>query len=273
MPCDQIAAEGLAERYLLGQLSEEEQVAFERHYFDCERCFGELQTLEAMRAELRENAATSVRTARRVWWPAWLGAAAAVVLAAGIGFWLMRPGQETRPPPPDRAAAPVAVSPPPVGEAPTPPVQTPAVSIAELARFEPPPYTPVVLRGPEDEARRMFLAAMEHYRRGEHLQAIDGLRAAAGKDRGAADAGFFLGVSLLLTGQQERGVAELQRTVALGDSPYLEEAYFYLAKGLLQKGDVSGARRALRAMIALGGDHQREAKQLLGQVERIRTGR
>jgi anti-sigma factor RsiW len=57
MPCDQIAAEGLAERYLLGQLSEQHQAAFERHYFDCERCFGELQTLGAMRAELRGAAA------------------------------------------------------------------------------------------------------------------------------------------------------------------------------------------------------------------------
>jgi len=60
MPCDQIAAEGLAERYLLGQLSEQDQAAFERHYFDCERCFGELQTLEAMRAELRGSAAPTV---------------------------------------------------------------------------------------------------------------------------------------------------------------------------------------------------------------------
>ena len=57
MPCDQIAAEGLAERYLLGQLRRQDQAAFERHYFDCERCFGKLQTLEAMRAELRGSAA------------------------------------------------------------------------------------------------------------------------------------------------------------------------------------------------------------------------
>jgi anti-sigma factor RsiW len=60
MPCDQIAAEGLAERYLLGQLREHDQAAFERYYFDCERCFGDLQTLEAMRAELRGFAAPAM---------------------------------------------------------------------------------------------------------------------------------------------------------------------------------------------------------------------
>jgi TolA-binding protein len=275
MPCDQIAAEGVAERYLLGQLGEEEQAALERHYFDCERCFGELQTLEAMQAELRQNAATSVRAARRAWRPARVGAAAAVVLATGVGFWVMRPAQETRSTPPNSAAGPVAVSPPPVGEAPapTPPVQTPAVSVGELARFEPPPYVPAVLRGPEDEARRLFQAAMAHYVRGDHAQAIDGLRRAAGMDPAAADASFFLGVCLLLAGQPKAGVTELGRTIALGDSPYVEEAHFYRAKGLLQMGDVSAASRELRAMIALGGDHQREAKQLLGQVERVRTGR
>ena len=72
MPCDQIAAEGLAERYLLGQLSEQDQAAFERHYFDCESCFNELKTLEAMRAEVRGTAATpTANVTKRAWWPVW----------------------------------------------------------------------------------------------------------------------------------------------------------------------------------------------------------
>ena len=67
-----IAAEGIAERYLLGQLNEPEQAAFERHYFDCESCFSELKTLEAMRAEVRDTAATPTpHVTRRVWWSVW----------------------------------------------------------------------------------------------------------------------------------------------------------------------------------------------------------
>lgn len=66
------AAEGIAERYLLGQLNEPEQAAFERHYFDCESCFNELKTLEAMRAEVRDAAATPTpHVTKRVWWPVW----------------------------------------------------------------------------------------------------------------------------------------------------------------------------------------------------------
>jgi len=110
---------------------------------------------------------------------------------------------------------------------------------------------------------------MVRYVKGDYREAIDGLRKAANLDPSAADASFFLGVSMLLTGQPKDGVAELRRTTALGASPYLEEAYFYLAKGSLQMGDVTATRRALRSMIALGGDRQREAKELLGQLDRV----
>ena len=49
LSCDQIAAHAFAERYLLGELSEPERDAYERHYFDCERCFHELTTVGAVR--------------------------------------------------------------------------------------------------------------------------------------------------------------------------------------------------------------------------------
>jgi hypothetical protein len=279
MSCEVIAAQGVAERYLLGQLNEPEQEAFERHYFGCDRCFDELKTLEAMRAELSGTAATSAaRATRQAWWPVWLGAATAGVLIAAIGFWMMRPNRETRLTPGPGAARPVASSPPAVAAPPappltTPPVSTPAVSIAELARFDPPTYTPPVLRGPEDDARRAFREAMTLYGRGDHRGAIAGLRKSASLDPSAADASFFLGVSQLLAGQPKEGVAELRRTVALGASPYLEEAYLYLAKGSLQLRDVDGGRRALRSMIALGGDRQREAKELLTQIDRVGSNR
>ena len=37
----------------MGRLSEEDRDAFEEHYFECARCFDELQTLQAIREELR----------------------------------------------------------------------------------------------------------------------------------------------------------------------------------------------------------------------------
>ena len=271
MSCEVIAAQGIAERYLLGQLDETDQAAFEQHYFECTRCFDELKTLEAMRAGL--HAPSPALAARRAWWPVWLGAAAAAILIAAI-VWQSRP-VDTGPRSPEIAAKPVEIpAQPSAAPAPEPPaVARPAVALTELARFDPPRYVPPVLRGLEDDARRAVQAAMPHYARGDYRQAIAGLRKATGLDPTASDASFFLGVSLLLTGQTDAGVAELQRTVALGASPYLEEAYYYLAKGLLQRGDVTAARRALQSMIGLNGDHQREAKLLLSQIERAVPGR
>jgi hypothetical protein len=274
LSCQHFAAGAFAERYLLGELSESERDDYECHFFDCEHCFHELTTVGALRTEL--NAAGLAKVdglppSERRWWPAWLAAA---LIVLGIGLWTMWPVREPGPASAISAIEPTPSPPAPVATSPAPPAPIePPVSLSTLARFEPPPYDAPVLRGPEDEAKKLFRTAMEHYLRGDHKQAIDGLRLATGHDPRASDAGFFLGVSLLLTKQSQAGITELRRTIALGDSPYLEEAHFYLAKGLLQVGDVNAAKRQLRAMIALGGDRQREAKQLLSQVERVRQER
>jgi hypothetical protein len=281
LSCDHIAAQEFAERYLLSQLSELERDAYERHFFDCEGCFHELTTVRALQAGLDARAVPSSGPSpdpQRRWWPVWLAAAAVIV--TGIGLWTMRSAREVEPASVTSAIEPAAPPRAPITAAPAPPapssqpsqVDTP-VSLEALARFEPPPYNAPVLRGTENEARKLFQAAMTHYLAGAHTRAVEGLRSATAKDPRAADAGFFLGVSLLLTKQTQAGITELKRTIALGDTPYLEEAHFYLAKGLLQAGDASAASRELRAMIALKGDRQREATQLLSQIERVRKAR
>ena len=271
MSCDEIEAHGVAERYLLAELAEPDRDAYERHFFDCVRCFQALTTVSALRTQLNaaDSPPSSSRPSSAPRW--WLAAAAGVAL--GVGLWAMWPTGQADAPPLLTSADPTGIAKPPEAPAilPSPARgETPPPALTELARFSPPTYTPAVLRGPEDEAHRLFVAAMANYVRGEHRLARDGLRSAAGKNPGATDAAFFHGVCLLLTGQPRPGIAELRRTVALGNSPYLEEAHFYLAKGLLQVGDVDSARRELRTMIALGGDRQREAKQLLNQIDRLK---
>jgi anti-sigma factor RsiW len=265
MSCDEIAAHAVAERYLLAELSEPDRDAYEHHYFSCERCFQELTTLGALRNELTAAGPPAIGSSppsQRGLWPGWLGVAAVLVLGAGL--WTMRPVRQAGPPPGTGAIEPTATPQATVAATPPPPRPVePAVTLAALASFAPPPYVAPVLRGSEDEARKLFHAAMVLYTAGAHERAVDGLRAAASKDRLAADASFFLGVSLLLTRQTEAGITELKRTIALGDSPYLE----------LQMGDVSAASRELRSMIALGGDRQLEAKQLLSQIDRARKER
>jgi hypothetical protein len=268
MSCATIGAQDVAGRYLAGTLSESERDAYERHYFDCQQCF------DALRLAGTTRVASPAIPARR-WWPPWLAAAAVVVI--GVGMWSARATPDAGPPPPvtsgQPAAGPQSSGVPPVVPPAPPPEDPSPSSLIELARFAPPPHEQPVLRGPEHEAQFLFVAALEHYAHRQYRPAIDGLRSAISKDPAAPGPSFFLGVCLLLTGRTQAGITELRRTIALGDSPYFEEAHFYLAKGLLQAGDAAAARRELRTMIALDGDHRSEAKQLLSQIDRVRPGR
>jgi len=75
---------------------------------------------------------------------------------------------------------------------------------------------------------------------------------------------------LLLTGEPEAAIAQLRRTIALGESPYLEEARFYLAKAYLRRGELQAAESELRKTVELRGDREKEARELLQNVEAIR---
>ena len=57
MDCARVAREEIAERYVVGGLSDEDRNAFEEHYFECARCFEELEALQAIQAELRRPGA------------------------------------------------------------------------------------------------------------------------------------------------------------------------------------------------------------------------
>jgi anti-sigma factor RsiW len=92
MDCSIVVRNELAERYLLGELSPAEQEWYEKHFFDCERCFMELRSLQAIQDTLR--AVPPVVPARRKefapnpWWK-WIAAGA--VAASLVGAVLLRP--------------------------------------------------------------------------------------------------------------------------------------------------------------------------------------
>jgi tetratricopeptide (TPR) repeat protein len=142
-------------------------------------------------------------------------------------------------------------------------------ALAELAAFEPPPYTPVRLRGSADVAGERFLRAMEPYAKGDYRAALVGLAAAAELDPRAPHAVFFLGACYLLTDQPDAAIRAFQRAIALGDSPYLEGAHFYLAKALLRKGELAAAAAELHKTVHRKGELESRAQELLAQVERL----
>lgn len=263
MDCDRIMKEEITEKYLLGRLSETEQESFEEHFFECSRCFAEVETYRALQAELKQ-AAPAIRAEPAIrphsfWRWAWAPAAALALLVVGVGWWLRRPA-----PAPVQPPSPVAQK-----SAPQPAPPAPGPSLTELAQVQPPNYTPAILRGAEDEATQRFRAAMRHYVKGDYAAAIPGLRTASKLNPQASDMNFFLGICYLMTDETDAAIERLRRTVALGDSPYLEDTHFYLAKCYLRKNDLPAARNELENTVQLQGEHEGESRGLLKQVERV----
>lgn len=233
MSCPGVEPVDAADRYVRGQLSEQERDAFELHFFDCSRCLDEVRMLLAVRRELSRSGGRGLSWARRVL-P--LAAAAALVLVSVLGtlWWTHRPAE-----------------------------------LSALARIDPPPYEEIRLRGTAGPSAEAFRDAMRYYVAGDYDRAIPGLEAALKTSGGADHVRFFLGVSHLLAGDGERAIAEL-RQVSESESPFAEESGYYLAKALIGEGELRQARETLRDVVAAGGAKAREAERLLERLEDLR---
>jgi tetratricopeptide (TPR) repeat protein len=291
--CAWIGRDEIFEDYVRDALRPEDRDAFEAHYFACAACAGRLETYQALQAELAalpaEASAEAPARAQARGWPwrrALVPLGASLVLLAVAALWV-------RPPAPTAPESTVAVAParPPAVAAPpaepSMPEQKPAaakdqparpaaplvVALSVLARVEPPLYVPLALRGGRDEAAEAFDAAMRLYAAGDYAGAIPGLRAAADLNPEAPRTLFFLAACLLLTGDTGGAAEGFERAIALGDSPYLEDARFYLAKARLRQGRVTAAREELRQVASLRGRLEQDARRLLGQLDALAAGK
>ncbi|MDH4270679.1 MAG: hypothetical protein OEW18_01750 [Candidatus Aminicenantes bacterium] len=251
MDCDQIEREEIIEKYLTGRLGRTEQAEFESHYFSCSKCLQKLQVSRLLQEKLWEKGETilpqtqkpdRVRTGRRAW--AYSAAAMVLIVAAAALWWQFRTsggkqaGTEKAPP-----------------------------SLSMLARIEPPLYIQMALRGAADEATMRFRTGMKCYVEGRYREAIPDLRTAAELNPERASIRFFLGICLLLTEKTNEGIEELRKTISAGDSAYLEEAHFYLAKAFLGKRDIGGAKEELNWVLEKGSNMKEEAARILTQLQ------
>ena len=296
-PCTWTVRDDVFEAYVRGALSATEREAFEDHYFVCATCLAKLRAYEGFRAELNAlptetPAARPVRTWRWRW--ALVPVAAGLVLVASVALWLrgsplvapksdvaVAPAFQTAPgaspaapsAPGVPVAAPVVAQPGQTAPAPKQPKQPPAspvvVALSVLARVEAAPYAPAVLRGPHDEAAAKFDAAMRPYIKRDYAAAIPGLDAAAALSPDVPQYAFFLGVCHLMTDHVALAVVCLQKAIAIGESPYLEDAHFYLAKARLRQGDIPAARDELERTIERQGRLEADARRLLAQVNAL----
>jgi len=137
----------------------------------------------------------------------------------------------------------------------------PADRLQELARFEAPAY----LSAPKEPGG--FAPSMQEYSTRNYAGAIPGLRSVAAAHPDFVPARFYLGICMLLTNDRAGGVEQLRGVIAGPASPWVERARFYLAKALLAEGDRHGAQQQLDMIIAVQGDLEQEARELLAETQ------
>jgi TolA-binding protein len=257
MDCTRVAADEIADQYLLGHLSEADRAAYESHFFVCERCIDELRTLESLRTELQQTmpveSAEPVRRRRHSW--VWAAAA-----AAGLALpFVMWSGARLLAPTSDRDRTAVMLTAPQLP--PTPAQDTGLAALAELSRIEPPPYLSLTVRSEED-ARIRFEAAMTAYTRGEYATAATALEEVVSLQPSNTRALFFLGISYLMVDRADAATTVLQRCAAAGDPVYSDEARYFMAKALLRKGDRTGAAAALDVVVRSNSPRADDARRL-----------
>lgn len=94
MTHEEIERRDIAEEYIRGRLNAQERAAFEDHYFACDACFENVQRLQQFAAGIHDAAQTgALPPLTNTNWlqPAfYAAAAAAVAMAAGLGWTLLR---------------------------------------------------------------------------------------------------------------------------------------------------------------------------------------
>jgi TolA-binding protein len=221
------------------------------HVALCGSCRADYEDLHAFRQSLQGRQVIPFparKESRRT--PVIAIAAAAMIAAVALSWWgLRREGNRQLPAPPASASSAAPAS----------------EAFDLLARVDPPPYRASTLRATPSDPERAFRDAMKLYAQGDYRAALPALQSAAALDA-AAGPHFYLGICQLVAGDASGAAAEFERVIALGDSPYLEKAQFFLAKARLRQKDGNGAAKALEAAIALHGDYEDQARALLRRL-------
>lgn len=261
MDCPTSAGHDTAEAYVAGTLPDDEQEAFERHFYGCAACLAQVQTLQDVRDRLA-SVPPVPRAADPRWQAApWLGLALAAGVMAVGGWWWQHGGLRPSPAPTPSAAPPSAAE---------PALEAPGRRsvLARLATVVPPRYVPPTVPG-QTPAAGSADEAMAHYAAGRYDRAAGALQVLS--DARPTDPGlaFFWGISELVIGHTDAAREGLTRAIAAGAPPYADEARFYLAKAYLADDAVDLARLELQYAVSRDAGPEGEAQRILAALDRL----
>jgi hypothetical protein len=262
--CTGLPAEQNVEAYLLGNLPEDEATRFEDHYFDCEVCLAQVESLQAARKVLQMPPRKPVK--RPIPWPVRagiLGAIAATLVLGYLGFH-----SAYRPTQPNVAETPAAPLGKPASGAPgssaTPKTPTPAATPALLADLKLPVFHAPNLRGESGDPH--YDAGMKAYAGQDCPAAMKSLVLVPAGDEDALAARFYANVCRMHDGDMAGAAKGLKSVADAGDSPQQEASLYYLAQIALTRNDQAAAQKYLVSTIALRGDFEKRARTELKSI-------
>jgi len=138
-------------------------------------------------------------------------------------------------------------------------------SIADLT---PTPYAYSALRSGGNEKEERFARAMEKYLAEDYAGASKALTLLSSDEQEYDERiGFYLGVSLLLAGDVEDAVFQLQKTAGSPNHTISHKSRWYLAQAALLEKDPDTARSLLEAVAGEEGYYSQRARDQLEEIQ------
>lgn len=215
-----------AQLYAAGTLTESQLSAFEQHLLSCAECRREVRLAGVIRSELSNSA--PARRPRPWMYVTAAGVAAGVLIAITL---------------PDRGAG---------------------SRFGDVANA--PGYDGVAVRATADAGDSAFSAAMVLYKEGAFRESVTGFRAAREAGADSVTTTFFLGVSLLMSGDAGESAVELGRASRMSRNAYTDESHYYRAKALLRLRREAEALAELQAAGARASPMQLPARALADSI-------
>jgi len=142
---------------------------------------------------------------------------------------------------------------------------------SHLARVEPLYYQPIESRGEVSlsEAERLFQQGMAFYQQGDYRSAINKLLLVIKQQPDNVNANFYLGLCYLLIKKPDRAIFHLQKVIELNAKFLYEKCYWYLGNAYLLKNDRKKALEMFDKVVAMEGDYEWEAREMIDDIKEI----
>lgn len=145
---------------------------------------------------------------------------------------------------------------------------------SDLAIFDNVSSSALKVRDFVEDSQMVFDRGVKYFEEKNYSEAIRHFKIYIKKEKNNAYAYYYLGVSLVLTGNVGKGIERLERAEKIskdeGQEILLERCYWYLGNAYLKNNKAEKAFKKFRSVVAIGGEFKDDALQQMSRIEDMR---